>query len=177
MPPLSSLLAALDAYWYAFVAVAVFLLACWRALPLATRDAIEQRFPRIVGAVRVLYAILPDLVGAGRALRIQIIEGEPKRGAAQPGAPVKREGFARLSLLVPVAVVCFAAALALQGCPPWERPACGSPRAYQCVNGQPHVCSPSQRLTPIGDQPCAAIGGACALDDAGVAHCMAGGAP
>lgn len=82
----------------------------------------------------------------------------------------------------PYAALCglflsLAAVVALQGCPVWERPACGSPRSYQCVNDQPHVCSPSQRLTPIGDEPCSAIGGACALDDAGVAHCMAGGAP
>jgi hypothetical protein len=54
------------------------------------------------------------------------------------------------------------------GCPVWERPACGSPRAYQCVNNQPHVCSPSQRLTPIGDEPCP---GACVVSDAGVAFC------
>lgn len=81
MPPLSQILATLDAYWYVVGAVAVFLLAVWRALPVETRDAIERNYPRLVGAVRVLYAILPDVIGAGRALRIQILAGEPKRGS------------------------------------------------------------------------------------------------
>ena len=62
-------------------------------------------------------------------------------------------------------------AAALTGCPPWDRPACGSPRAFVCVNDQPHVCSPSQRLTPIGDAPCAAVGGVCVVGDGGVAFC------
>lgn len=153
MPPLSSLIAALDAYWYVVVAIAVFLLACWRALPLATRDAIEQRFPRFVGAVRVLYAILPDLVGAGRALRIQIVEGQPKR-----------KGFARLGVLVPVALVCFVAALALQGCPLPPQDGC-TPMATRCSpQGKPQRCSASGRWwSEPASQPCAAVGATCCL--------------
>ena len=66
-------------------------------------------------------------------------------------------------------LVAIAALVAIcSGCPVWERPACGSPRAYQCVNNQPHVCSPSQRLTPIGDEPCP---GVCVVSSAGVANC------
>jgi hypothetical protein len=175
MPPLSSLLATLDAYWYVIVAVVIFLGAVWRSLPVELRDKIERSFPRLVGFVRVLIAIFPDLVNAFRAFRIQIVAGEPKRGAA-PEAPAKREGFARLD------VVCFVGGMlgvlaflvSLSGCPVWERPACGSPRAYQCVGNQPHVCSPSQRLTPIGDTPCAANGAECAINDAGVAYCVGG---
>lgn len=64
-----------------------------------------------------------------------------------------------------------ACAVALAGCPPWDRPACGSPRSFVCVNDQPHVCSPSGRLTPIGDAPCSSVGAACAITDGGVAHC------
>ena len=84
----------------------------------------------------------------------------------------------------PYAALCglflsLASVVALEGCPVWERPVCGSPRAYQCVNDQPHVCSPSQRLTPIGDEPCAATGAVCAILDGGVAACVPqdGGAP
>ena len=64
-----------------------------------------------------------------------------------------------------------ACALALGGCPPWDRPACGSPRSWSCVGDQPHVCSPSGRLTPVGDETCARAGATCALSDAGVAFC------
>ena len=80
MPPLSSLIAALDADWYAFVAAVIFLGAVWRSLPVDLRDRIERSFPRIVGFVRLAIAIFPDLVNAFRAFRIQIIAGEPKRG-------------------------------------------------------------------------------------------------
>lgn len=73
-----------------------------------------------------------------------------------------------LACSLSLAVACGAA---LAGCPPWDRPACGSPRSFVCVNDQPHVCSPSGRLTPIGDAPCAAVGGVCAIGDGGVAHC------
>ena len=147
MPPLSSLIAALDAYWYVVVAIAVFLLACWRALPLATRDAIEQRFPRFVGAVRVLYAILPDLVGAGRALRIQIVEGQPKR-----------KGFARLGVLL-VCALCFVAALAVSACPMPQPDGC-TPSAQRCSPaGIPQVCSQTQRWTAGAlAKPCAEYG-------------------
>lgn len=69
-------------------------------------------------------------------------------------------------------LIALAAFVAIcSGCPPWDRPACGSPRSFVCVNDQPHVCSPSGRLTPIGDTPCAANGAECAINDAGVAYC------
>lgn len=68
-------------------------------------------------------------------------------------------------------LVIAACAVALEGCPPWDRPACGSPRSFVCVNDQPHVCSPSGRLTPIGDTPCATNGAECVIGDGGVAHC------
>jgi len=73
-----------------------------------------------------------------------------------------------LACSLSLALACGAA---LYGCPPWDRPACGSPRSFVCVNDQPHVCSPSGRLTPIGDTPCAANGAECAINDAGVAYC------
>lgn len=81
MPSLSQIVATLDAYWYAFAAAVIFLGAVWRSLPVETRDKIERSFPRFVGFVRLAIAIFPDLVNAFRAFRIQILAGEPKRGA------------------------------------------------------------------------------------------------
>ena len=67
--------------------------------------------------------------------------------------------------------ILLAAALAC-GCPNWNRPTCGAPGAYSCANDQPHYCAAATgELTPIGDEPCAAQGRVCALNDSGVAYC------
>ncbi len=93
---------------------------------------------------------------------------------AVPPAPIEpRRGFAAvdaLAIALGVGALAFTA-VALAGCPTWVRPACGAPGAYSCVANQPHVCSPSGALTPVGDQPCARSRGQCAMSDAGVAHC------
>ena len=44
----------------------VALVAMWKALPAKHRAAIELRYPRPVGLVRTLVALLPDLIGAAR---------------------------------------------------------------------------------------------------------------
>lgn len=153
MPPLSSLLATLDAYWYVIVAVVIFLGAVWRSLPVELRDKIEREFPRIVGFVRLLIAIFPDLVNAFRAFRIQIVAGEPKRGAA-PEAPAKRQGYFRFPLLV--------LALALSACPLPPPDGC-TPMATRCSpQGKPQRCSATQRWwSEPTAQPCAALGVVC----------------
>ncbi len=158
MPPLSQILATLDAYWYVVGAVAVFLLAVWRALPVETRDAIERNYPRLVGAVRVLYAILPDVIGACRALRVQIVEGVAKRDsiATPPSQPTKRQGFFRFPLL---ALACL-----LTACPLPPPDGC-TPMATRCSpQGKPQRCSASQRWwSEPTAQPCAALGVTCCL--------------
>lgn len=146
MPPFSTLLAALDAYWYVLVAVVIFLGAVWRSLPVELRDKIERSFPRLVGFVRLLIAIFPDLVNAFRAFRIQIVAGEPKRGAA-PEAPAKREGFVLLDVLSRAFVFAVSLALALQlsGCPMPPPDGC-TPMATRCSpSGVPQRCSQTQR--------------------------------
>lgn len=147
MPPLSSLLAALDAYWYAFVAAVIFLGAVWRSLPVDLRDKIERSFPRIVGFVRLAIAIFPDLVNAFRAFRIQIIAGEPKR-----------KGFSRFGVLF-VCALCFVAALAVSACPMPQPDGC-TPSAQRCSPaGIPQVCSQTQRWTAGAlAKPCAEYG-------------------
>lgn len=165
MPPLSTLLAALDAYWYVLVAVVIFLGAVWRSLPVELRDKIERSFPRIVGFVRLAIAIFPDLVNAFRAFRIQIVAGEPKRGAA-PEAPAKREGFVLLDVLSRAFVFAVSLALALQlsGCPLPKPDEC-TPAATRCSpQGRPQRCSTAQRWwSEPASQPCAATGYSCCL--------------
>lgn len=58
--------------------------------------------------------------------------------------------------------------LALDGCRPRLPPVSGcTPSVYDCRDGRPVVCSASQRLEPIGDLPCAAVGGVCVVRDGG----------
>lgn len=65
----------------------------------------------------------------------------------------------------------LAAALAC-GCPNWNRPVCGAPGAYSCVDDWPRYCAAATgELTPIGDEACAASGRVCALRADGVAYC------
>lgn len=163
MPPLSQLVATLDAYWYVIAAIAVFLLACWRALPVATRDAIERQFPRLVGAVRVLYAILPDLIGAGRAFRVQILEGTAKRDAITRDPP-RRQGYFRFPLLTLTGLLSMALTAALWGCPLPPPDGC-TPMATRCSpQGKPQRCSASQRWwSEPTAQSCASVGAVCCL--------------
>lgn len=68
-------------------------------------------------------------------------------------------------------------ALALCGCPNWNRERCERPsvQADECraVQGgrQPFLCSPSRERTPVGDEPCEASRQDCVIADGGMAHC------
>lgn len=81
-------------------------------------------------------------------------------------------GHTSLSAAVVAATLCaLVAGVVAMGCPNWNRPACTTPGAYSCVADQPRWCSTTHELTPVGDEPCAAQGRVCALNDAGVARC------
>jgi len=79
MPPLSTLLAWADAHWYALPLIAAFLGTIWKLVPQAKRDEIEKQFPRIVGLIRLVYTLGPDVMGAWMTLRKQLVEGAQKR--------------------------------------------------------------------------------------------------
>jgi hypothetical protein len=67
----------------------------------------------------------------------------------------------------------LAAALVV-ACRPNLGPVAGcTPGASSCQGDRPSVCSQSQRWQPAGDVTCAAVGGACVVGDAGLAHCAA----
>lgn len=175
MPPLSTMLRWLDAHGAYLLALAPALVVAWKAMPAATRAALEARFPRATGLVRFVAAVAPDVLGAARIARYQVAAGQPRASVTPtvPPTPIAPRGFATVDVLVAAgcaAVLAFTA-VALAGCPAWVRPACGAPGAYSCVGDRPHVCSPSGALTPVGDLACSRVGGACVLSDAGVAHC------
>lgn len=75
----------------------------------------------------------------------------------------------RLTPLAPiVAVLLTLAVIALVACHPRLPPVSGcTPSVYDCRDGRPVVCSASQRLEPIGDLPCVAVGGVCVVRDGG----------
>ena len=85
-----------------------------------------------------------------------------------------------LALVVTLSVVVPVGA-ALTGCPNWDRPQCGAVGTHSCVSDQPAYCGSAGELTPVGDEPCARTGRACAIDARGVAYCAPsvtdGGAP
>lgn len=188
MPPLSVILRWLDAHGAYLLVLAPAIVAAWKAMPAATRARLEAVSPRLTGLVRAVATIAPDVIGFVRVVFYQVAQGQP-RASVSPAVPpqptvtqtvrdVERggsglRGFALIDALVVagcVAVCAFSAAM-LAGCPAWVRPACGAPGAYSCAGDQPHVCSPSGALTPVGDLPCSRVGGQCAMSDAGVAHC------
>lgn len=73
--------------------------------------------------------------------------------------------------IAPLLVVALAA-LALVACRPNLPPVSGcTPGAPTCLRDRPAICSSSQRWEPVGDTDCRAVGGACVVADAGLAHC------
>jgi len=170
---LSALVAWLDAHALQIAAVLAALAAAWKAVPVATRTALERRFPRLAGLARFVAAVGPDLLGAARIARYQIAAGQPRptpfappRAIVPPPLPDLRDrasgGYAAPSALLFAAVV--AVALALAGCPLPPVDGC-TPLATRCSpEGVPQSCSPSQRWTSGALQrPCAqrAAGSVC----------------
>jgi hypothetical protein len=98
----------------ALTAVVAFLLVLWKRVPAETRAAIEQRHPRLVNAVRVGYALFPDLVKAAAAARA-VKTGTPKTPPDLPPVldPAKGEILPRSS--APPLAVLLLAALSLGG--------------------------------------------------------------
>lgn len=54
------------------------LVALWKAIPITHRLELERRYPRLVGALRTLVALLPDLLGALRVLWYGVGAGRPR---------------------------------------------------------------------------------------------------
>lgn len=173
---------------YALGAALVALVMLWKALPVKLRVPIEQRFPRAVGIVRTVVALVPDLIGAARVVRYQAIGGQSRvlvsdRAAAESDklrellkpeeSPPSAPGFAErgvLAVVAGVALLALGAAL-LSGCPMPAPDGC-SPGARRCHEDTPQACSPGQRWTPA-DVTCSTVGASCIVRD-GVPACLRG---
>lgn len=186
MPKLSLIAAWLDAHGAYLLALLPALVVAWKAMPAATRAALEARFPRATGLVRFVAAVAPDVLGALRIAKHQVIAGEPRdvlfaprnaspelRASVRAGTsgvtpePIEpRRGFARTDVLAWGALAAFAAftAVALAGCPLPAPDGC-TPLATRCSpSGVPQSCSPTQRWTSGALQnPCSqrALGAVC----------------
>ena len=156
----------------AFALVSGILLAFWNALPKPTRDALERRYPRAVGVMRILAEIGPNVAGGARALLHSVIFGQPKVGpapAATPPTPPADPPPAGSPPPLPAAVLLLASAgtfllatsAMLTGCPHLDDPVGCPPNARRCSPaGVPEICSPGQRWSPA-DRPCAELHGVC----------------
>jgi hypothetical protein len=120
---------------YALATVGVGIVLAWKALPARLREAAELRSPRIVGAIRTLVALLPDLIGAARIVRYQAVGGQPRsivsdRAAEQANKlrevtepkdpPPASPGYSEQLLLVVIGGITLVVFLgaALTGCSP-----------------------------------------------------------
>lgn len=130
----------------AAVAVITFGLVLWKRLPPAQRATIEARMPRAVNAVRVLYALFPDLVKAAYAAAAVVRTPQPPSDGAGPTGPYRaspsppsspspptaaRVGLAAIAL----AMVLVGGALAASCSGSWEQ------RAHRALIVTAHVVS------------------------------------
>lgn len=58
--------------------VAAVAVAAWKAVPAPLRARLEAAHPRLVGIVRTIVAIAPDVLGAARTAAWQVVRGQPR---------------------------------------------------------------------------------------------------
>lgn len=168
---------------YAIAAALVVLVMVWKALPTSLRVSIETRFPRAVGIVRTIVALVPDLIGAARVVRYQAVGGQPRvvvsdRAAAESDklrellkpeeSKPSEPGFAErgvIAVIAGVALLALGVSL-LSGCP--RMPAaegCASGAVRCSERGVPQLCDSQGRWTPMDDQ-CSAHEAQCCVTSA-----------
>lgn len=65
--------------------VAAVVVACWKALPAPLRARLEAAHPRLVGIVRTVVAVAPDVIGAARTAAWQVVRGVPRQSEQSGG--------------------------------------------------------------------------------------------
>lgn len=159
---------------YAIAAALVALVMVWKALPAKLRVSIETRFPRAVGIVRTIVALVPDLIGAARVVRYQAVGGQPRvvvsdRAAAESDklrellkpeeSKPSEPGFTErgvIAVIAGVAMLALGISL-LTGCPIPPPDGC-PPRATRCSpSGVPQSCTLGQYWSSMRpERPCSA---------------------
>lgn len=164
----------------AIVAALYAIALIWKAQPKEQRDALTKRSPRIVGAIRAVLELTPDLVGFVRVFVYQVVRGLAERASTAPSQeqqsqtpPPSEPGFAERGVIAVIAGVVMLAlgAALLTGCPMPAADGC-SPGARRCHENTPQVCSPGQRWTPA-DVTCSTVNASCVVRD-GVPACLRG---
>jgi len=161
---ISTIIGWLDANGLWLLGVGASLVAVYKSLPAPWRDAFEKKNPRLVGAVRALAHAMPDVLGALRVLRHQVVAGQPRplpTRDTQPETPRAREGHVPVEALAWLSGALTLGALAvglgavLAGCPLPPPDGC-TPRDTRCApDGVPEVCSSTQRWTRgAPSEPC-----------------------
>lgn len=84
----------------AIVAALYAIALAWKAQPKDRRDVLTKRSPRIVGAIRAILELAPDLVGFVRVVVYQVVRGLAERTTAperetQAPPPPSAEGDGR----------------------------------------------------------------------------------
>lgn len=69
----------------------------WRGLPESDRKALEVRYPRPVGLLRIVLGILPDPWVIVRALGFSVIAGKPHPGSVPSEAEKQFANLQRLA--------------------------------------------------------------------------------
>ena len=65
--------------------VAAVVVAAWKALPAPLRVKLEAAHPRLVGIVRTVAAVAPDVIGAARVAAWQVVRGVPRQSEQSGG--------------------------------------------------------------------------------------------
>lgn len=135
-------------------------------MKLLNDSRIEDGLRALESATRRVGAVC-DSVTARRAASAPAPREQPARvGRTTQPTPIRPRTPTPIGLAL--IVVGAAVTVACPRLPPVSGCTVGT---MICEGDRPRVCSASQRWEPAGDVTCHAVGGACALNDAGVAHC------
>ncbi len=79
------------AYFTVVVSIWFALGAAWQAIPSATRDGWERKYPRQIGFIRMLVELISNVVKAYQIGKFQVAQGKvrPNIAQAEPSAEAK----------------------------------------------------------------------------------------
>lgn len=101
------------------------------------------------------------------------LDAHPYRVTTRPAPLPRADWSARLRAAAVVGCILLASGTIAATCGSMPPVSGCTPFTQRCnpATGRPEVCSATQRWQPAGNLSCVAVGGVCAVDDAGVAYC------